>query len=98
MKLFRNVGFRLVSAATIGPRRKWRSDCLFFLGRRLGRTYSGDFTLCRWCGGTRINPDRNLFHKCAGKLLYLVQVIVDHLLPGMFKPRAEIVMLFEKGR
>ena len=95
--LFQRAGFVPVKTITLGPRRAWRNNCLLWLGRKLGKAYSGDYTTCPYCNKSdAINPKRNLFDKCMGRVFYSIQVFADMLIPAFFKPRAEIAILFEK--
>ena len=96
--LFRDAGFSAIRVDTLGPYREWRSDFLLWLGRKAGKAYSSDFTVCPVCGSARINPKRSFVHRCIGKLLYTIQTVIDRLIPRAFKPRSEMIAVFQKIR
>lgn len=97
LRLFKGIGFKQVRSVTIGPYREQRSNFLFRLGRRWGKAYSSDFTVCPSCGACDINPKRSFVNRCIGKTIYLIQVFIDKLTPRLLKARSEIIILFERA-
>ena len=94
--LFSGNGFKYLSSETCGPVRRWRNKFILWCSRKLGRSYSNDYTTCPLCNGRNINPKRSFIHKILGKAIWTTHIFIDSLIPNVLKPRAEIIMVFEK--
>lgn len=95
--LFLSDRFEIVLSEVFGRKRDIRPPFLVHAGKRWGKAYSSESTVCPHCMNDSIRPPRrNPVQRCIGAGIYALFLCMDRVIPLAFKEGSQMVVLLKK--